>query len=474
MRKRILIFILIFLAYIPIEVFAGSDLYRRYWREDPSFQIMPMDKDSPIIIEKGNIVFDFLEEEHRHPDARSLSSWLRTDYNLYNPTDEMQDVQIALPIISILDKFNPKDISINVDGRIAEFNILIGEETRFIRDKEQDYSDFVYDFGNTFDIKTVEEYTPKSYNLNDTGILYTYIVNTVEEDIYLFLDYKEDREKSYILDEGFSGAQYRHDEREKDSSLVAEINTSAMLSTLIIGKDVEFEINAFLDRERKKPTENYIIETHKRIIFLEDYFDMLTNKYMVYSDKRNYLDEEQIKNLILESWDEIWGAGNIQASSESLVSSNMERIIYCTFDVEIPANGTKHINIEQILNGTIDNRKTLYPVHQIKYNLTSLNRWADFGQISIGIDAPRDNPYVIESNLDFTSKETGFYTGRFDELPGDELSFTLYYKEKISRWDRIKRFFYDYMSLIGLSVTLLIAGIKYIIRKHKRKPDMES
>lgn len=474
MKKRILIFILIFLVCIPMESFAGFDLYRRYWRADPSFQIMPIDKDSPIIIEKGNIVFDFPEEENRHPDARSLSSWLRTDYNLYNPTDEMQNIQIALPVISILDKFNPKDISINVDGRIAEFNILIGEETRSIRDKEQDYSDFVYDFGDTFDIKTVEEYIPKNYNLNDIGILYTYIVNTAGEDIHLFLDYKEDREKSYILDEGFSGAQYRHDEREKDSSLIAEISTSAMLSTLIIGEDVEFEINAFLDRERKKPTKNYIIETHKRIIFLEDYFDMLTNKYMAYSDKGNYLDEEQIKSLILESWDEIWGAGNIQTSSESLISTYMERIIYYTFDVEFPANGRKHISIDQILNGTIDNRKTLYPVHQIKYNLTSLERWADLGQISIEIDAPKDNPYVIESNVDFTSKETGFYTGNFDELPVDELSFSLYYKEKISRWDGIKRFLYNNISLIGLLLTLLIAGIKYIIRKHKKKPDMDS
>lgn len=474
MRKTIIVFILIFLLCVPIPV--SAQLYSIYWREDPGFQIMPIDENSPIVVEKGNIVFNFPDDQQYWPDAMGFSSWLTMNYTLYNPTDEMQNVQIALPVISELGRFNPNSISVGVDGNIKEPHIFIGEDRGSILDSGLQYSDYIYNFINDNDIRANKEYLPKNYSLNDKGILYTYDVHTSEEDMYLTMNYIEDKGESFIVDGGFNSYQYNGE--IEGPPLVRKfsrrINKQAQLSNFIIGEDVDFSINAFLDYAGRVPTNNYDVEINRSAISLGDYFDILVNEYMSFVEITDYLTEEQIKNMIMELWDEIWER-RAGTSVDGLLSFyNDTRMIYCTFDVDIPANSRKHVSIGSTLKGSINSRKTLKPVYEFKYDLSSLNRWADFGQISIGIDAPRDNPYVIESNLDFTSKETGFYTGRFDELPGDELSFTLYYKEKISRWDRIKRFFYDYMSLIGLSVTLLIAGIKYIIRKHKKKPDMDS
>jgi hypothetical protein len=84
-----------------------------------------------------------------------------------------------------------------------------------------------------------------------------------------------------------------------------------------------------------------------------------------------------------------------------------------------------------------DRKDTVDPLHTFEYLLNPAASWGDFKDLNVEIIPPSDSPYIIESSLQLNRNQDGSYIGKFDSLPEDDFTFTLYSKEKVTFIDKI-------------------------------------
>jgi len=89
MKKSIKITMILLIFSFSL-VFANSGPV--FWQGYPSSDIMTVDRNSPIEVKSENLIFDFSEESN---DSYSIQANVTAEYEMTNPTDETQSVQMA-------------------------------------------------------------------------------------------------------------------------------------------------------------------------------------------------------------------------------------------------------------------------------------------------------------------------------------------------------------------------------------------
>ena len=181
-------------------MFTGAIVYANagptYWEGYPSSEILAVEENSPIIIEKENLTFDFTKENNQNYNDYNISGLVTAKYTMFNPSENNETVQMAFPVVGAMYKFHPESIDIEENGETLDFQVFTGDTF----DKGQ------VDFQSIVKQITASKYSPQYYDLEETGTLYTFdIRKTSNYEINIAIEYSYDDSKSRVMFNGFNG-----------------------------------------------------------------------------------------------------------------------------------------------------------------------------------------------------------------------------------------------------------------------------
>lgn len=143
------------------------------------------------------------------------------------------------------------------------------------------------------------------------------------------------------------------------------------------------------------------------------------------------------------------------------------------YTVEFPPNSKKEVSVNYRTSGTMDKTKTVKPLYTFDYIFNPAKNWSDFKNLNIKIIAPEQAPHIISSNIQLIKEDNSVYVASFNDLPGNDLSFTLYANEEITVKDKVEgnlqnRLLYFTPFVIGIFV-LLIGGVIISVAKRRHE-----
>lgn len=421
-----------------------------YWEGYPTFELLSIEKNSPIVVENEDLVFDFSKKEYLERADHSISGLVTATYQMSNQSNSDETVQMAFPFVSSLRNFNPKDVAIMADNQNIPFNIYIGDKV------DDDNLEF-----NTI-IKSIrrETYMPQNYDLNEVGTLYTYEVSpTGENNVNFVISYNYNQGKSKIICKGFNG--YGQDNNK--ASIHSWVRDKETLEVFVIGEDLDLNINAFKDGEQSRKTDDYSYEVNKEKLTIGDFLNKSIEDYEYSETFNKYLFENQLFNVFSKELDEILGHNvNILTMEDFYSLDYLERILVFVYETSFSEQSKRNISISYLARGTMDKTSTVDPLYTFEYLLNPAENWADFKNLNIEIKVPRTHPYVIDSSIDLVKNDDGNYVGTFEYLPDGDLSFTLYSKEKVTFIDKVEKEMNNLAYGIPIPVIYII-GIPIII-----------
>lgn len=461
MKKRVNMYLMLFILIISTLSYANSG--PTYWQGKQSSEILTIEDNTSIKVQEENLKFDFNDGEY---NDHSLSARVTANYTMTNDKEKDENVQMAFPLISSMGEFNPEDVDIKVDDEKIDFQVFLGDMlyTQNKSSPEDDLEDMKFDFETIAKSISQLEYTPRNYNLDDMGTLYKYnVVSQGEDGVSIGLEHSNDENKSKIMTKGFNGYQVI----EGLESFVSRNVRDEELEVFVIGEDVNLKFKAYSDVELENETDEYTLDTIIEKISIGDY---LRNAVEIFEQDIQYLDylgENQIFNLFTRQLDKDIEENIVNLDIENyLAMGRMDMFLVLIYEVDFPAHSTRDISVSYNSTGTMDRTETVEPIYTFGYILNPAKNWESFKNLNIEIRPPDENPYIIYSSLELGRKEDGRYIGNFETLPDEDLFFSLYYNEEITKIDKIK----GYLSRNSYSVFivvqfLLVAFIVFIIKK---------
>lgn len=470
MRKHNL-YILTLILIFSFTTVANANSGPTYWRGYPSMEVLSVDDNSSIIVENEELIFDFSKEEYLDYHDYSLSGLVTARYTMSNPTDKAQTVQMAFPFISPMDDFNPNDIIVSSDALTIPYEIYIGEEYRGKSRNDDTFADDKLEFKNIVGSISDKVYSPKHYDLGEVGTLYTYDVKAQGDGVRIAIDYTIDREKTKLISKGFSG-MYMDRADGNEESITSWVYENVTLEVFLLGEEIELNLNGYSDGKLEHKTDKYSYELKTEEITISDYISKEVEAGKGQFVFNEYLAENQLFNLSAKNLDEMIEKNVVNLNSDDLFYVRIfDRIFVLLYDVEFPPHSTKNIEVSYLARGTMDRVETKEPLYKFDYLLNPASYWRNFKDLSIEVIPPNEHPYILESSIELIRNKDGIYTGDFETLPNEDLSFTLYSKEEITFMDKvagkIHRYSYILPGFIGLVVSTI--GVIYRWVKSKKK-----
>ncbi len=473
MTKRILsiIFIIILITSSIVQANAGPT----YWEGNPSMEALTIEEDSLILVESENLTFDFTRPELANYNDYSKFGLVTAAYEMANPTDENLKVQMAFPIISKIGDFRPEDIEIREDGLDIPFEIFIGGSTDGIVNKANEDEESVIDFDKILSSITRGTYIPESFKLDDMAELHTFhIENTSQDGLHFVVDFSPGPE-NIIISDGFNS--FSGNQEENFIEIGSYIHNKETIELLLVGEEIEFNINVYSDPQTSEKTDEFILTRESRVMtvedYLTDYFDEIENEFY------KGLPYQQLLNQYYKQIDDI--RESTRGSSYMWIDEftsfkHYDLFLVLLYEVDFMPGESKDISVSYMTKGTMDRRNSVDPLYSFEYILNPAGKWADFKDLSIEIIPPRESPYIIESSLEFSRDEDGSYRGTYERLPENDLTFTLYSKDKVTFMDRVAGFldrsiYLVYPVVIAAVVAAGYLTIRVIPKVYKNRKD---
>ncbi len=448
-------------------VFANSGPV--YWKGYPSSDIMTVDKNSPIEINNEKLTFDFSDEDR---DSFSVTAKVTAEYEMINPTNETQRVQMAFPFVERLDNINYDDIKITAAGKELPYEFYIGKavdnyESSFEETKEKNF-----DFDEIINTISHDNYKANSFNADEIGKLYYIEIKpATDAGIEFAVDFSYDQEKTNILIKNFNSFNIS-DEKIRIASDCFE---PQIAEVYVLGEDIDFNINGYTIGSSKEETNLFTYEIFEKEVDVKTYLLDYIKSY--YRDNFEHISDIQLYNIYANALDRYF-INNLGFCSEHDIfsESGHERIITLVYTVEfLPASEHK-VSVSYLTRGTMDKRNTAKPQYLYDYILNPAENWNKFNNLNIKIITPPEAPYIVDSSIELNKEEGNIYTAALENLPEDDLSFTLYSREKVTMLDKIegrvnRSFGYFAPIVIGIIVILvMILGIAIVSKLKRKRP----
>ncbi|AKL95137.1 hypothetical protein CACET_c16880 [Clostridium aceticum] len=454
----------------PAIVFANAGPV--FWQGHPSSTILSIEENSPIRVEKEDLVFDFSDDDH---SFHTISGKVTATYEMFNPTNELQSVQMAFPFIGTLDSFVGEEIVITEDENVLEYDVYIGDVVNSYRDPLQVDKRTNFDFKSIVGTVTKNPYKAKHFTETEKGKRYIIDVKpTTDQRINFVIDFNFDHKKTKVLTNGFNRYE-RSGEKTKIAVWCYEPET---LEVFVLGEDIDLKISAYTDGEFKEKTNFFTYEILTQEIELKQYLISYITSH-INSKNIEMISDNQIYNLYAKSFDEYLTQNMGYVSEHDLLAQQHDqRMLTLVYTVEFPQNGRKTVGVSYRTSGTMDKTKTVKPLHTFEYILNPAANWKDFKNLNIKIITPEEAPYVVKSNIEWLNQENKLYTATLSSLPEEDLFFTLYAEEKITLLDKVggnlqKRFGYLTPIVLGLVGLLMMGAVVMVILYKKTGNELE-
>lgn len=434
-----------------------------FWKGYPSSEIMSVEENSPIRVEKENLVFDFSDSDH---SSHTISGKVTATYKMSNPTNELQSVQMAFPFIGRLDSLAHEDIAITADNHVQPYDIYIGDVVDSHRNPLQEDTGTNFNFAGIVRTITHNLYSAKNFTENEKGKLYILEIRpTTDQRINLAVDFNFDYEKTKVFTKGFN----RYERDDEKTKIAAWCYKPETLEIFVLGEDIDLKINGYTDGELKEKTDLFSYHIAAQEVEVKSY---LTEdiKDDIHVKNESMISETQLYNLYAKSLDECFTQMEGYSSKYDLIEQkSYERILTLIYTIEFPQNSEKEVSVSYRASGTMDKTKTAKPLYTLEYILNPAKGWSDFKDLDIKIIAPQEAPYIVKSNIEFAKGKGSVYTANLADLPESDLSFTLYEDEKITLLDKAQgnlRNSFGYITF--LAIAFLVIGVIIVVVVRKR------
>lgn len=430
MKRVIKLIVVGLLIFSFVVVFANSGPV--YMTGLPSSGVLAVDKNSLIEVNKENLTFDFSGNEKHYAPLGIVTA----EYEMVNPTNDDLTVQMAFPYIGNLESTSNENIKIRVDNEELPYEIYLGETVKNKNafnnsdETEEDYFDFEEIIGTI----TNDIYIADNFTRDEIGKLYSIEVTPdSDEGVEIFVDLTFDNNKTKVFTRGFRGLS-REGEKTTIHGWCREQST---LDIFVLGEDIDFTLEGYTSGNRSEKTSLYkheIFETEKDIktYMLET---IKSNSYVSYDD----ISDIQLYNVFAKVLDDQFTNNLGYCSDDELLTyGNIYRMITLFYKVEFPKNSEKTVSVSYQTHGTMDRRKTKEPVYTYDYILNPAENWNGFRNLNIKIIPPDESPFVVESSIEL-NKEGNIYMASIESLPEDDLTFTLYHKDKVTIMDTVEK-----------------------------------
>lgn len=462
--KKLFNVIIVFLISSFSLVFANSG--PTYWQGYPSSDIMAIDKNSPISVEGEHLTFNF---SHENLDYYSIEAKVTAEYIMNNPTNETQLVQMAFPFVGRLNNINYDELKITADGKELPYDIYLGNPVKSnINSDDKEKENF--DFDKIAKSISNDLYTADKFSADETGKLYYIEMEpTADEMVDFTVEFVYNHEKTNVLIKNFNG--FSRDENG-NVRISSDFNEPQTAEIFILGEDIDFNVKGYTIGSSKVETNKFNYEIIEKGVDVKTYvLDYVKNRY---GANVQHISDIQLYNIYAATLDKYFEQ-NLGFCSEDdiFAESYMERIITLVYDVEFFPSSVRNVSVTYNTRGTMNKRNTVKPQYSFDYILNPAKNWSSFNNLNIKIITPQAAPYIIDSSIEFTKEEGNIYTAKFEKLPEEDLSFTLYTNEKITLMDRIngrisRSFGYFAPIVIGIIGIVMIIVIVAITRKIKK------
>jgi len=465
MKKIVKGFIIALLIFSFTLVYANSGPV--YWQGYPASDIMTIDRNSPIEVKSENLTFDFSDGNN---DSYSVTANVIAEYEMTNPTNETQFVQMAFPFIERLDNINYDDIKITADGKELAYEVYIGKSINSYENSFEENEEENFDFDEIINTISNDMYKAKSFTADEIGKLYYIEIKpTTDMEIDFTVDFTYDQEKTNILIKNFNSFN-----RNDGKVMIATGCYEPQIAEIyVLGEDIDLNIKGYTIGSSKEETDLFTYEISEKEVDVKTYLLDYIRSY--YYANFEHISDVQLYNLYASALDKYF-VNNMGFCSEHDIfsESGHERIITLVYTVEFLPDSDQKVSVSYRTKGTMDKRNTTSPQYLFDYILNPAENWNRFNNLNIEIITPQEASYIIDSSIELNKEEGNIYTATLERLPEEDLSFTLYSKEKVTLLDKVegqinRSFGYFAPIVIGIIGIFILIVIISIVSKIKKK-----
>ncbi len=463
MKKLVYIAMVLFISSFSL-VFANSGPV--YWQGYPSSDIMTIDRNSPIEVKSENLIFDFSDGNN---DSYSVQANVTAEYEMTNTTDETQSVQMAFPFVERLYDINHDNIKITADGKEIPYEVYTGNAVNSYGNSFEENKEENFDFNEIVNTISNDIYDAKSFSADKIGKLYSIEIKpTTDKGIDFTVDFTYDQDKTNILTKNFNGFSLS-DEKVRITSGCFDTQIAEIY---VLGEDIDMDFNGYAIGASNEETDLFTYEITEKEVDVRTYlFDSMKSYSFIDFE---HISDIQLYNLYAEALDRYFiNNMGFCTVGDVLAESGSVRIITLVYTVEFLPSQSQNVSVSYTTKGTMDKRNTSSPQYLFDYILNPAKNWNSFNNLNIKVITPKEAPYIIDSSIEFNKEEDNIYTATLEKLPEEDLSFTLYQKEKITFYDTIegqinRSFGYFAPIVIGVIILFMIIISIIIVRKIKK------
>ncbi|HZK17870.1 MAG TPA: hypothetical protein VFD15_01015 [Clostridia bacterium] len=434
-----------------------------FWQGYPTTEMLVIDENCPIVIERENLVFDLRGD---HSSEHTIKGRVAASYQMKNPLGEAVSVQMAFPFVSSLNSFSTADTVIEADGETLPFDMYIGDALHGHGRQSQGDMEAGLAFEEVVGTITRLPYAPKSFTVNEKAKLYQIeAVPTTDQGINLAVDFTYDSDKTRVLVGGFN----RFERDEGKVRIAAWCYSPEVLEIIVLGDDLDFDITVYADGQLKEKTDRYSYEVVTKEMelmpYLMEYVERKTPKIV------EEFHGQQLYNLYAASVDRdlLYNKG-FCIYSDLLQQNHQERVLTALYTVDFPADSYREVAVGYEITGTMDRTQTLEPIYTFNYILNPAENWGGFRDLNIEIYTSDDSPHILESNIKLEKKGNGYYTASMEALPDTDFVFSTHANERVHALDKVQIFFHNvswFFVFFGIPVLVIIVVAAIIYKNYR-------
>lgn len=196
-----------------------------------------------------------------------------------------------------------------------------------------------------------------------------------------------------------------------------------------------------------------------------------------------FLERQRSEGDFLLSRDEFKAQVDINMMIENLYQPSKGRLqdnIYLLlFKLDFPAESASTLTLQYPIEAAMDRSESRDFVNIFSYIFDPATMFNEYGGVDIRIELNEKYPFVIDSSLPLDQIAPGIYITSLDEMPAQDLIFTTYSKQQVTRfehflnWLEPRLFWVRYLTLIlliyGGGALLVIFVFVYIFKKKKNQ-----
>jgi len=458
------------------------------WEGYPSSSVLAVEPGTPIRVDSERLVFDFSVNDDPVTKKDYDVGWViggrvTASYDMANPTDRMQRVQMAFPFIGSLASLSTQNIEVYAGEKAVPFGIYPGRAVESDHDyygNDGSAGKVVFDFDAILADISDDAFVSRHFTKSEQGTLYTVTVTPAsDQPVYFALDYEKDAAKTNVIATGFSGHEWRA-ENVRNSKWCYGTETFELF---VLGEPIDIRDSAFLDGEQTKQTDAYSMEVETDHMSVYAYIvERLAKSMLAGRDQEQAagalkLSDMQMYNVYAREIDRRFAASDGFASNFDLSDAwHVDRILTLLYSVDFPADSTQRVSVSYKAFGSMNMRETSRPMYSFDYIFNPANRWHSFKDLTISVIPPKIAPFLIKSNAAFDREEDGTYTAYFESLPDEDLTFTLYERADISVIEKVKGalfrefgYLYPFILIMGAAIIAFLALVIAIVHRVRKK-----